>query len=127
MILASLPICIHWFNIPYKNIKVNYPLKPSRKCGGFSYAQTQSQKGKIAMASKIRPQSAQQEDVRIQEFLDMITPSVIKFNTDHLFWGNTYRSVWALREYPTATEEQAILRHLGEKGGVILANSMQRL
>ena len=61
-----------------------------------------------------------QEDVRIQEFLDMIAPSVIKFNTDHFICGNTYRCVWALREYPTATEEQAILRHLGEKDGVTL-------
>ena len=34
--------------------------------------------------------------------------------------GNTYRCVWALREYPTATDEQAILRHLGEKDGVTL-------
>jgi hypothetical protein len=61
-----------------------------------------------------------QEDVRIQEFLDMISPSVIKFNTDHFICGNTCRCVWALREYPTATEEQAILRHLGEKDGVTL-------
>jgi type IV secretory pathway VirB4 component len=61
-----------------------------------------------------------QEDVRIQEFLDMIAPSVIKFNTDHFICGNTCRCVWALREYPTATEEQAILRHLGEKDGVTL-------
>ncbi|AGA69213.1 protein of unknown function DUF87 [Desulfitobacterium dichloroeliminans LMG P-21439] len=61
-----------------------------------------------------------QEDVRVQEFLDMIAPGVIKFNTDHFICGNTYRSVWALREYPTATEEQAILRHLGEKDGVTL-------
>nr|WP_227765095.1 hypothetical protein [Zhaonella formicivorans] len=50
----------------------------------------------------------------------MIAPSVIKFNTDHFICGNTYRCVWALREYPTATEEQAILRHLGEKDGVTL-------
>jgi type IV secretory pathway VirB4 component len=28
--------------------------------------------------------------------------------------------VWALREYPTATDEQAILKHLGEKDGVTL-------
>jgi hypothetical protein len=28
--------------------------------------------------------------------------------------------VWALREYPTQTDEQAILRHLGEKDGVTL-------
>lgn len=61
-----------------------------------------------------------QDDVRIQEFLDMIAPSVIKFNTDHFICGNTYRCVWALREYPTATDEQAILRHLGEKDGVTL-------
>ena len=56
----------------------------------------------------------------IKDFLDMIAPSVMKFNTDHFICGNTFRSVWALREYPTATDEQAILRHLGEKDGVTL-------
>lgn len=61
-----------------------------------------------------------QSDVRIQEFLDMIAPSVIKFNTDHFICGNTFRCVWALREYPTSTDEQAILRHLGEKDGITL-------
>ncbi|WP_446692486.1 VirB4 family type IV secretion system protein [Ruminiclostridium cellobioparum] len=50
----------------------------------------------------------------------MIAPGIIKFNTDHFICGNTYRCVWALREYPTATNEQAILRHLGEKDGVTL-------
>ncbi len=50
----------------------------------------------------------------------MIAPSIIKFNTDHFICGNTYRCVWALREYPTSTSEQAILRHLGEKDGVTL-------
>ncbi len=72
------------------------------------------------MARKRKPQSPPQEDARIQEFLDMIAPAVVKFNTDHFICGNTYRCVWALREYPTATEEQAILRHLGEKDGVTL-------
>ena len=60
------------------------------------------------------------DDVRIQEFLDMIAPSIIKFETDHFICGNTVRCVWALREYPTATDEQAILSHLGEKDGVTL-------
>ncbi|WP_409968374.1 DUF87 domain-containing protein [Bengtsoniella intestinalis] len=55
-----------------------------------------------------------------KDFLDMIAPSMIKFNPDHFICGNTFRSVWALREYPTATDEQAILRHLGEKDGVTL-------
>lgn len=63
---------------------------------------------------------AEKEDVRIQEFLDMIAPSVIKFETDYFICGNTYRCVWALREYPTSTEEQAILKRLGEKDGVTL-------
>jgi hypothetical protein len=31
----------------------------------------------------------------------MIAPSVIKFFTDRFICGNTFRSVWALREYPT--------------------------
>ena len=53
-------------------------------------------------------------------FLDMIAPSVIKFFTDYFICGNTFRCVWALREYPTSTCEQAILRYLGEKDGVTL-------
>lgn len=60
------------------------------------------------------------ENVRIKTFLDMIAPSVVKFNTDHFICGNTFRCVWALREYPTSTEEQAILKHLGEKDGITL-------
>lgn len=72
--------------------------------------------------TKNRRKTAMQEpeDVRIQDFLDMIAPSVVKFNTDHFICGNTFRCVWALREYPTATDEQALLRHLGEKDGVTL-------
>ena len=54
------------------------------------------------MTRKTKPQVFPQEDVRIQEFLDMIAPSVIKFNTDHFICGNTFRCVWALREYPTS-------------------------
>ena len=56
----------------------------------------------------------------IKSYLDMIAPSVVKFNADHFIFGNTYRCVWALREYPTSTDEQAILRHHGEKDGVTL-------
>ncbi|MCQ4922262.1 DUF87 domain-containing protein [Tissierella carlieri] len=60
------------------------------------------------------------EDKKIKTFVDMIAPSIIKFNTDYFICGNTYRCVWALREYPTSTSEQAILCHLGEKDGVTL-------
>lgn len=57
------------------------------------------------------------EDAKVKGFLDMIAPSVIQFYTDHYICGNTFRCVWALREYPTATDEQAILRYLGEMDG----------
>ena len=41
-------------------------------------------------------------DIRVQEFLDMIAPSVIKFNTDHFICGNTFALVnknWTLKLY----------------------------
>lgn len=61
-----------------------------------------------------------EEEARVQDFLDMISPSVIRFFSEYYICGNTYRCVWALREYPTATEEQALLRYLGEKDGITL-------
>ncbi len=60
------------------------------------------------------------ESLNTKDFMDMISPSTIKFEIDHYIVGNTFRSVWCIREYPTATDEQAILRHLGEKDGVTL-------
>ena len=60
------------------------------------------------------------QEVFIRSFLDCIAPGVVKFEVDHYIFGNTYRCVWALREYPASTESQAILRHLGEKSGVTL-------
>ena len=68
----------------------------------------------------IKHKEEAESDAKLKGFLDMIAPSVIRFFTDHYICGNTYRCVWALREYPTATDEQAILRHLGEKDGVTL-------
>ena len=51
----------------------------------------------------------------------MITPSVLDFkHQDYFICGNTFRCVWAVREYPTSTEDQAILRELGEMDGVTL-------
>ncbi len=60
------------------------------------------------------------EKVATQDFIDMIAPSIIKFYTDYFISGNTYRCVWAIREYPTSTEELALLRYLGEKENVTL-------
>ena len=60
------------------------------------------------------------EEPYIKDFLDMVAPSVIDFKVDHYLCGNTCCCVWALREYPTSTDEQAILRHLGEMDGVTI-------
>lgn len=51
---------------------------------------------------KINPTKLSYDDSHVQEFLDMISPSVVKFNTDHFICGNTFRCVWALWEYPTS-------------------------
>lgn len=69
---------------------------------------------------KVKPAIPQAEEIKVKSFFDMVAPSVVKFFPDHFICGNTYRCVWALREYPTSTDEQAILRHLGEKNGVTL-------
>lgn len=71
-------------------------------------------------ANKKKATARHAEDTPVKSFLDMIAPSVVKFNPDHFICGNTFRCVWALREYPTQTDEQALLRHLGEKDGITL-------
>ena len=77
-------------------------------------------KMKPKKAGREKRQKAQGKEEQLKSFLDMIAPSVVRFNTDNYLCGNTFRCVWALREYPAATEDQAILRHLGEKDGVTL-------
>ena len=62
----------------------------------------------------------EKEQVRIKEFLDMCAPSVLKFYPDYYICGSSFRSTWVVREYPTDTEEQALLRHLGDRSGVTL-------
>ncbi|MFI3326810.1 MAG: ATP-binding protein [Clostridia bacterium] len=57
---------------------------------------------------------------KVKTYVDMISPSVMKFNVDHFICGNTFRCVYAIREYPTTTTDYAILKHLGEKDGVTL-------
>lgn len=62
----------------------------------------------------------QVEEIRTKDFFDCILPSTIKFLSDHYIVGDSYRSVWAIREYPPSTEEQAILSQLADRNGVTL-------
>lgn len=60
------------------------------------------------------------EEIRTKDFFDMILPGTVKFFSDHYILGDSYRCVWAIREYPPSTEEQAILSQLADCSGVTL-------
>lgn len=62
----------------------------------------------------------QEEEIRTKNFFDMILPGTVKFLSDHYILGDSYRCVWAIREYPPSTEEQAILSQLADRSGVTL-------
>ena len=62
----------------------------------------------------------QKEIIRTKDFFDMILPSTVKFMSDYYIVGDSYRCVWAIREYPPSTEEQAILSQLADRNGVTL-------
>lgn len=62
----------------------------------------------------------QMETIRTKDFFDMILPGTVKFLSDHYILGDSYRCVWAIREYPPSTEEQAILSQLADRSGVTL-------
>ena len=62
----------------------------------------------------------QAEEIRTKDFFDMILPGTIRFLSDHYIVGDSYRCVWAIREYPPTTEEQAILSQLADRNGVTL-------
>lgn len=63
---------------------------------------------------------AQMEEIQTKDFFDMILPGSAKFLSDHYVVGDSYRSVWVIREYPPSTEEQAILSQLADRSGVTL-------
>ena len=63
---------------------------------------------------------AEMEVIRTKDFFDCILPGTIKFLSDHYIVGDSYRCVWAIREYPPSTEEQAILSQLADRNGVTL-------
>jgi len=66
------------------------------------------------------------EQLKLKSYVDLIAPSSIGFkkHSDYYTIGNTYRSVWAIRSYPTKIEKRienlAILKELGEGDGVTL-------
>ena len=62
----------------------------------------------------------EQEAAAVKDFFDMLLPGAIRFYPDSYVCANTYRSVWTIKEYPPAAEEQAILAGLADRAGVTL-------
>ena len=70
------------------------------------------------MAKQISPEKI--EIRRTKDYFDCIAPSTIRFLNNHYIVGDSYRCVWAIREYPPSTEEQAMLSKVADRNGVTL-------
>lgn len=114
---------------PTNTILISAPVEsttalPPQKIGSASAIDNKKiLKEKPLKKEKTKKSISNRSDTEIEcvDFLDMIAPSVTDFKHDDYFvCGNTFRCVWAIREYPTETEEMAILRELGEHSGVTL-------
>ena len=75
---------------------------------------------RINLRKKKNLTDEQLEIISTKDFFDRTVPGVIRFYTDHYICGNFYKSCWAVTEYPTSTEETAILAHLADRNGVTL-------
>ena len=67
-----------------------------------------------------KKKKAPEQIQRPKDFLDMIAPAAVKFNTDHFILGSRYHTAMALKSYPPMTDELALLRGIGDMGGVNL-------
>lgn len=101
--------------------KVKKPQK--KKKSPVQTAPKKAAKGKTAAPIRLPviPSREKKPEPLPKDFLDIVAPGAVKFNTDHYILGNSYRTAFALRGYPTSTEELALLQHLGAKSGVTLS------
>lgn len=68
----------------------------------------------------IRTKPEKQERQAVKDFFDRVLPGTLKFYSDHYACGDSYRCVWAVKEYPPSTEEQAILSQLADRPHITL-------
>ena len=76
--------------------------------------------GVFVAKKKPIPVKVDKAEAQLKDFFDMVAPSAVKFMADHFIFGDTYRCVWAVREYPPTTSDQAILSRFGDKENVTL-------
>ena len=83
---------------------------------------------KNRFANKKKPKKKLPEPVqRPRDFLDSIAPAAAKFNTDHFTLGSRYHTVLSLKSYQPMTDELALLRRIGDMGGVSLRLTARRV
>ena len=70
--------------------------------------------------SRKKKKQEKQEQLAVEDFFDRILPGTLKFYSDHYICGDSYRCVWAIKEYPPSTEEQAILSQLADRSRITL-------
>ncbi len=70
------------------------------------------------MAKQLTPEKLELR--RTKDYFDCIAPSTIRFMNNYYIVGDSYRCVWAIREYPPSTEEQAMLSKVADRNGVTL-------
>ena len=83
-------------------------------------AKKEKKKGKYRRERVKKQAAVDTEEIRTKDFFDCVAPGVVKFFADSYLIGDSYRSTWAVKEYPPSTEEQAILSQLAERNGVTL-------
>lgn len=79
--------------------------------------------------------SSKENDLYVKDFMDMIVPSIIKFFPSHYRFGNTFRQVIAIKNYPLDCKSVALLKKFGERKNITLkvisekmnANEYERL
>ena len=66
------------------------------------------------------PGDAVHSEAYVKDFFDMVAPTTIKFFNEYFICGDSYRCIWAIKEYPPVTTDQAILARFGDKEAVTL-------
>ncbi len=96
-------------------------------CSGFSFDVTPSTQSEMENTLKMQflNSSLPLTDLDMQKtqekektFFDYVIPTSFKVCSDKIMYSGTYRSIWAIREYPLETSAVALLRELSCKENV---------
>lgn len=82
---------------------------------------------KILMQQKKELSEEEKEAIRTKDFYDCVLPGMVRFFADYVVLGDSWRCVWAVRDWMVETEDLAVLAHIGDKENVTLRLYFRRL